>query len=53
VAASALTFLESAKTAAKPFFLYMNPTIPHGPWANASLNDWASTATPSVLQEYQ
>jgi hypothetical protein len=48
VAAAALDFLDAAKTKAKPFFLYMNPTIPHGPSANTSLNDWASTATPSV-----
>ena len=48
VAAAALDFLDAATTKAKPFFLYMNPTIPHGPSANTSLNDWASTATPSV-----
>jgi hypothetical protein len=48
VTAAALTFLDRANAASKPFFLYMNPTAPHAPDANVSLNTFAATATPSV-----
>jgi len=50
VTAAALTFLDRANAASKPFFLYMNPTAPHAPDANVSLNTFAATATPSVTR---
>merc|ERR1712166_1536265 len=38
VTSKGMEFIQSAKDASKPFFLYLNPTVPHSPDVEEALN---------------
>ena len=47
VTAKALEFFALARQAGMPFFLYMNPTLPHSPSAEEALNGLSILQTPA------
>ena len=47
VTSKGMEFIQSAKDASKPFFLYFNPTVPHSPDVEEALNTLTIRDTPA------